>query len=69
MPEGGADQSGLEPETRSERSGIESYPEHEDRPEAGSHGRGRVIAAVVIGAIFLILVVLHLTVGMSPHGT
>jgi hypothetical protein len=48
---------------------MEPHPEHEDRPEAGSEGHGPVIAVVVIGAIFLILVVLHLTVGMSPHGT
>jgi hypothetical protein len=48
---------------------MEAHPEHEDRPEAGSDGHGPVIAALVIGTIFLILVVLHLTVGMSPHGT
>ena len=48
---------------------MEPHPEHEDRPEAGSEGHGPVIAVVVIGAIFLILVVLHLTVGMPPHGT
>jgi hypothetical protein len=68
MPEHGQDPSGHEPGTPSERSAIEPYPEHDDRPEAGSGSRGRVIAAVVIGAVILILVVLHLTGAMSPHG-
>jgi hypothetical protein len=30
--------------------------------------RSSVIVAVAVGCIFLILVVLHLTVGVSPHG-
>jgi hypothetical protein len=49
---------------------MEPHPEREDLPEARRDGRGTVIAAVIIGAIFLILVVLHLlTGGISPHGT
>jgi hypothetical protein len=48
---------------------MEPHPEHEDQPEAGSDGCGPVIAAVIIGAIFLIVIVVHLfTGGISPHG-
>jgi hypothetical protein len=46
---------------------MEPHPD-QDEPEAPSGSRGGVIAAVVIGGVFLIIVVLHLTVGVSPHG-
>jgi hypothetical protein len=49
---------------------MEPRPEREDLPEARKDGRGPVIAAVIIGAIFLIVVAVHLfTGGISPHGT
>jgi hypothetical protein len=48
---------------------MEPHPEQDDQPEDGTGGRGGVIAAVVIGAIFLILVALHLAGGMSLHGS
>jgi hypothetical protein len=47
---------------------MEPYPDREEQTEAGTGIRGWVIAAVVIGGIFLVVVVLHLTVGISPHG-
>jgi hypothetical protein len=46
---------------------MEPYPDQDDKPEAHSGSRGGVIAAVVIGVIFLVLVVLHLTGGMALH--
>jgi hypothetical protein len=46
---------------------MEPYPDQDDQPEAPTRSRGGVIAAVVIGGIVLVLVVLHLTVGISPH--
>jgi hypothetical protein len=48
---------------------MDPHPDQEDQPEAGTGGRGGVIAAVVIGAVFLILVVLHLVGAMSFHGS
>lgn len=48
---------------------MEPHPDKDERPEAGTGGRGGLIAAVVIGAILLIVIVLHLTVGLSPHGS
>jgi hypothetical protein len=70
MPERGRHPSGRNPGAPPERSGIEPFPENEDQHEAGSDGRGPVIAAVIIGAILLIIVALHLfTGGISPHGT
>ena len=48
---------------------MEPHPDHEERSEAGTGSRGKVIAAVVIGAIFLILLVLHLVGAMSLHGS
>jgi len=47
---------------------MEPHPDQEEQPEAGTGGRGGVIAAVVIGGIFLILVVLHLVGAMALHG-
>ena len=47
---------------------MEPYPDKDEQPEARTGGRGGVIAAVVIGAILLVIIVLHLTVGVSPHG-
>jgi hypothetical protein len=46
---------------------MEPYPDRDDQPETRTGSRGGVIVAVVIGGIFLVLVVLHLTVGISPH--
>jgi hypothetical protein len=45
----------------------EPHPDREERPEAGTDSRGELVAAVVIGAIFLIVVVLHLAGAMSLH--
>jgi hypothetical protein len=47
---------------------MEPYPDRDEQPEGRTGGRGGVIVAVVIAAIFLGIVVLHLTVGVSPHG-
>jgi hypothetical protein len=49
---------------------MDPHPEQEDQPEARTRRRGELIAAVVIGAIFLIVIVLHLTGVMGPgaHG-
>jgi hypothetical protein len=46
---------------------MEPHPDQEDQPQAGTGSRGGVIAAVVIGAIFLILVALHVAGAMSLH--
>jgi hypothetical protein len=46
---------------------MEPYPDQDDQPEARTGNRGRVIAAVVIGGILLVLIVLHLTGGMALH--
>jgi hypothetical protein len=46
---------------------MEPYPDQDDQPEGRTGSRGGVIAAVVIGAIFLVLIVLHLTGGMALH--
>jgi hypothetical protein len=46
---------------------VEPYPNQEDQPEHGAGSRGGVIVVVVIGTIFLIVVVLHLTGGMALH--
>jgi hypothetical protein len=48
---------------------MEPHPDNEEQPAAGAGKRGGVIAAVAIGAIFLILVVLHLVGAMSLHGS
>jgi hypothetical protein len=45
---------------------VEPHPEQEDQPEPRT-GRGGVVAAVVIGAIFLVLVLLHVVGAMSLH--
>jgi hypothetical protein len=47
---------------------MEPYPDREEQPEPGTTTRGGVIAAVVIGAILLILVALHLLGAMTLHG-
>jgi hypothetical protein len=46
---------------------MDPHPDRDEQSEARSGSRGGVIAAVVIGAIFLVIIVLHLTVGISPH--
>jgi hypothetical protein len=47
---------------------MEPYPDRDEDPDVRSSSRGGIIAAVVIGGIFIIVVVLHLTAGISPHG-
>jgi hypothetical protein len=46
---------------------MEPYPGQDEQPEARTASRGGLIAAVVVGVIVLILVVLHLTGGMALH--
>jgi hypothetical protein len=46
---------------------MEPHPEQEEQPEAVTSSRGRIIATVVIGAIIVVLVVLHLVGAMSLH--
>ena len=46
---------------------MEPHPDQDDQPEAGTGSRGGAIAAVVVGGIFLVIVVLHLTGSMSLH--
>lgn len=46
---------------------MDPHPDREERSEAPAGGRGRVVVAVVIGAIFLAVVALHLFGGISPH--
>jgi hypothetical protein len=46
---------------------MEPHPDREEEPEARADGRGGLIAAVVIGGIFLIIIVVHLTVGLTLH--
>jgi hypothetical protein len=46
---------------------MEPHPDQDEQPEPGSGSRGGVIAGVVIGGVFLILVVLHLVGAMSLH--
>jgi len=49
---------------------MEPHPDRDDEPEVGSGNRGAVITAVVVGAIFLIVIALHLAgvMGPSSHG-
>jgi hypothetical protein len=46
---------------------MEPHPDQDEQPEAGTGSRGGVIAAVVIGAILLVIVVLHVVGAMSLH--
>jgi hypothetical protein len=48
---------------------VDPHPEQDERPDNGTGNRGPIIAAVVIGAIFLVLVVLHLGGAMALHGS
>ena len=48
---------------------MEPHPDQEEQPEAGTAGRGGVIAAVVIAAVITILIALHLVGAMSLHGS
>jgi hypothetical protein len=68
MPEGNDSRQDATRDTV-ERSAMEPYPDREEQPEAGTTSPGGVIAAVVIGAIFLTLVVLHLVGAMALHGS
>jgi hypothetical protein len=47
---------------------MEPHPDQDEKPEHGSGNRGGLIAAIVIGAIVLIFVVLHLIAALSLHG-
>ena len=49
---------------------MEPYPDQEEELREGRAGsRGRVMVAVIIGAILLIVVVVHLAGGgFAPHG-
>jgi hypothetical protein len=46
---------------------MEPHPDQEERVEARTGSRGALIAAVVIGGIVLVIVVLHLAGSMSLH--
>lgn len=46
---------------------MKPHPDQEDRPEPGTGGRGGIVAAVVIGVIAAIFVVLHLVGAMALH--
>jgi hypothetical protein len=50
---------------------MEPHPDRDEQPGAGTGSRGGVIAAIIIGGVFLIIVVLHLAgvLGGSPHGS
>jgi hypothetical protein len=67
MPEDNQLSSRREQTAPAERSAVEPYPDREEQPDAGTGSRGRLVAAVVIGGIFLIVVVLHLAGAMSLH--
>ena len=47
---------------------MEPHPDRDEQPDTRPGGRSGVVAAVVIGALLLIIVVLHLATGFSPHG-
>ena len=47
---------------------MDPHPDREDQPEPRTPGRGGLITAVIIGAVVLILIVLHL-VGVALHGS
>jgi hypothetical protein len=48
---------------------MEPHPDQEDRPEPETGGRGGIVAAVVIGAIVVVFVVLHLVGAMALHAS
>lgn len=48
---------------------MDPHPDKEEQPEAGTGGRGGLIAAVVIAAGVTILIALHLIGAMSLHGS
>jgi hypothetical protein len=48
---------------------MEPHPDQDEQPEADIGSRGRVIGAVIIGAVLLIVVALHLLGAMSLHGS
>jgi hypothetical protein len=47
---------------------MEPHPDRDEQPDSRPSSRSGVVAAVVIGALLLIIVALHLTTGFSPHG-
>jgi hypothetical protein len=46
---------------------MEPHPDREEQPEARTGSRSGVVAAVVIGGILIIVIVVHLTVGLTLH--
>jgi hypothetical protein len=46
---------------------MEPYPDDEEQAEGERRSRSGVVIAVVIGAIFLVILVVHLTGGMALH--
>jgi hypothetical protein len=48
---------------------MDPHPEQDEQAEAVTPGRGGLITAVIIGAVVLILVVLHLIGAMALHGS
>ena len=48
---------------------MDPYRDNDQEPEPPTGNRGGVVAAIVIGAIVLVIVVLHLTGGMALHGS
>jgi hypothetical protein len=52
-----------------EGSGIDPHPEREESFDRQPGSKGSAVVAVIIGAILVIVVVLHLIGAMSnPHG-
>jgi hypothetical protein len=46
---------------------MEPHPDQDEQPEARTPSRGAIVAAIVIGLVFLVIVVLHLTGAMALH--
>ena len=46
---------------------MEPHPDRDEQPESRTGSRAGVIAALVVGGIFLVIVVLHLAGAMSLH--
>jgi hypothetical protein len=47
---------------------MEPHPDQDESPDARGPSRGAIIAAVIVGGLFLVIVVLHLAASMSLHG-
>jgi hypothetical protein len=48
---------------------MDPHPDREEQPESRTEGRGGLVAAVVVGAVITLLIVLHLVGAMSLHGS